>query len=169
LSVAILPQSKYFARRVPRAYDNFPKAASEPLVYSSMIYFVSGHPMFRKILIVEDNADTRELLHCYFTDADFSVVMAVNGEDGFDVATAERPDIVLTDLSMPRVSRIDMIKTLRAHTKTALIPILAITAYSGLTEAAIQSGATQVNSKPPDFFTLSDLVRNLLKQTNSDD
>jgi CheY-like chemotaxis protein len=119
-----------------------------------------------KILVVEDNADTRDLRHCYFTDAGFAVVTAVNGEGGFDLATAERPDIVLTDLSMPRVSDVKMTKNLGAQTQTACIPILALTAYNGFTNVAIQAGATQVIAKPPDFFTLSEIVRNLLKQND---
>ena len=50
-----------------------------------------------KILIVEDHADTRELLHCYFTDAGFAVALAADGEEGFYQAKTERPDLVLTD------------------------------------------------------------------------
>ena len=53
--------------------------------------------MFFKILVVEDNRDTRELLQLYFTNARFLVVTAVDGTEGICKATAEHPDIILTD------------------------------------------------------------------------
>jgi CheY-like chemotaxis protein len=118
-----------------------------------------------KILIVEDNADTRELLHFYFTNAGFTVVTAVDGAEGIYMATAEQPDCILSDLSMPKMTGIDMIRTLRSQPETASLPIIVITAHGNeTTEEAIQAGANQAFYKPFDFDTLVEVVENLLDE-----
>lgn len=120
-----------------------------------------------KILIVEDNADTRELLHFYFINAGFTVATAVDGAEGIYMATAEEPDIILSDLSMPKMTGIEMIKTLRAQPETRHIPILVVTAHGNeTTEEAIQAGANQAFYKPVDFDTLVEVVQNILDGTN---
>lgn len=119
-----------------------------------------------KILIVEDNADTRDLLHLYFTNAGFTVVTAVDGAEGIYMATAEQPDVILSDLSMPNMTGIEMIKSLRAQPETAAIPVLVVTAHGNeTTEEAIQVGATQAFYKPVDFDALVDIVQNLLEKS----
>ncbi len=118
-----------------------------------------------KILIVEDNADTRDLLHLYFTNAGFTVVTAVDGAEGIYMATAEQPDVILTDLSMPNVTGIDMIRALRSQPETAAIPVLVVTAHGNeTTEEAIQAGANQAFYKPVDFDALVEIVQNLLEK-----
>jgi len=120
-----------------------------------------------KILVVEDNADTRELLHFYFTSAGFTVVTAVDGSEGIYMATAEQPDVILSDLSMPNMSGIEMIKHLRSEPETATIPILVCTAHGNeTTEEAIQAGANQALYKPFDFDALVEIVHNLVEKAD---
>ncbi len=120
-----------------------------------------------KILIVEDNADTRELLHFYFINAGFTVATAVDGAEGIYMATVEQPDVILSDLSMPKMTGIEMIKTLRSQPETAAIPILVITAHGNeTTEAAIQAGANQAFYKPFDFDSLVEIVQHLLEESD---
>jgi two-component system chemotaxis response regulator CheY len=116
-----------------------------------------------KILVVEDNRDTRDLLHLYFTNANFAVATAVDGEDGIHKATAERPDVILTDLSMPKMNGIEMIKVLRRQSATANIPILVFTARGyTTTKEAMEAGADQTFYKPFDFDALVEVIRGLL-------
>jgi two-component system, chemotaxis family, chemotaxis protein CheY len=118
-----------------------------------------------KILIVEDNDDTRELLHFYFRNHGFMVSTAVDGEEGIATATIEQPDIILTDLYMPRVSGIEMVLALRAIPETAQIPIMVLTAYQNqLTDEAREAGVIQVLFKPLNFDDLVSIVLGIIKQ-----
>lgn len=120
--------------------------------------------MTAQILIVEDNADTRELLDFYFTNAGFAVSTAMDGGEGIYKANTRHPDIILTDLNMPNLSGIDLIKHLRAQAETVDTPILVFTAFGKeMTKEAIEAGANQAFNKPFDFDTLVDVVRDLLK------
>jgi CheY-like chemotaxis protein len=119
--------------------------------------------MSRKILVVEDNEDTRELLHMYFTNAGFIVVPAPDGADGIYLAKAEMPDAIITDISMPKVDGTEMIKRLRSDPQTRDIPILVFTAVgSSTTEEALAVGADQAFYKPFDFDELVRIVREML-------
>ena len=116
-----------------------------------------------KILIVEDTKDTRELLHYYFTNAGFVVLTASNGGEGAYLAQTEQPDIILSDLMMPTMSGLELLKHLRAQPETAGIPIIVFTAFGKeMREEAIAAGAEQVFSKPFDFDKLVDVVHTLL-------
>jgi two-component system, cell cycle response regulator DivK len=120
-----------------------------------------------KLLVVEDNTDTRDLLHHYFTNAGFSVVTGIHGGEGIYMAKAEKPDLILTDISMPTMDGIDMIRQIRAEAETADIPILVFTAYgSSTTEEAIDAGATQAFYKPFDFDELTKVVRSMVDEAN---
>lgn len=108
-----------------------------------------------KILIVEDNADHREILAILLKLQGFTIVTAADGREGLNLAEAERPDLIITDLNMPHLDGIGMIKLLREHRLLRTIPILALTAY-GEDEAAkaIRAGADKVMTKPTDFDSL---------------
>jgi two-component system alkaline phosphatase synthesis response regulator PhoP len=122
-----------------------------------------------KILVVEDNADTRHMLHFYFTNVGYSVPTAVDGLKGLYMAKAEKPDLILTDFSMPEMDGIEMVKHIRSEPETAKIPILIFTAHSSLTlEEAIEAGANQVFYKPVDFDKLINVVREMLNQSNDE-
>jgi CheY-like chemotaxis protein len=111
-----------------------------------------------KILIVEDNTDSRNLLHHLFTGKKYGVSTAVDGAEGFYMAKAEKPDLIITDLMMPNVDGVDLIKQLRAEPETADIPIVIYTAF-GLGETAqeaLNAGANRLFSKP---FDLDDLIQ----------
>ncbi|MBI3653673.1 MAG: response regulator [Acidobacteria bacterium] len=108
--------------------------------------------MSAKILVVEDTADTRELLHYYFTNAGYTVATAVDGSEGLYMAKAEAPDLIITDISMPKVDGLEMIRQLRADPDVAHIPILVFTAHgSAASEEILESGADQIFYKPADF------------------
>jgi two-component system phosphate regulon response regulator PhoB len=121
--------------------------------------------MPKKILVVEDNLDTRQLLHYYFKAEGFDVVTAADGREGLYMATAERPDLIVTDINMPELHGIELIRQLRALSEFKNIPIIALTAY-GLDERdeAIRAGANRAADKPTDLDSLVDDIEELLKE-----
>jgi DNA-binding response OmpR family regulator len=82
-----------------------------------------------KILVVEDNLDTRELLHLYLMMGGFSVITAEDGREGLDAAEAEHPDLIITDISMPHLNGIEMTRLLRAKADFESVPIVVLTAH----------------------------------------
>ncbi len=68
-----------------------------------------------KILIIDDEADLRSAVKKALEDADFSVIEAVNGEEGLAKARTEDPDLILLDISMPKMNGHQVLKELRAH------------------------------------------------------
>jgi DNA-binding response OmpR family regulator len=118
-----------------------------------------------KILIVEDNQDTRELLHFYFTNARYSVPTAIDGQEGLYMAKTEKPDLIITDVSMPNMNGIEMVRQIRSVAEIAHIPILVFTALNSSTEEQLsEAGANRVFHKPFDFDELQKIVRGLLGQ-----
>lgn len=119
--------------------------------------------MSSKILIVEDNQDTRDLIHVYFKNAELSVVTAVDGSEGIYMTKAEKPDLIITDLAMPNLDGLEMIKNLRSDPDTASIPIIVFTAHGSVSpEKATNCGADKVFYKPFDFDDLVAVVRTLI-------
>jgi DNA-binding response OmpR family regulator len=118
-----------------------------------------------RILIVEDTLDTRELLHFYFTQAQYTVSTAVDGLEGLYMAKAEKPDLIITDVSMPNMDGVEMVKQIRADSEIANIPIIVFTAVSSSSEDELrQAGANRVFHKPFDFDEMQKIVRGLLGQ-----
>jgi DNA-binding response OmpR family regulator len=116
-----------------------------------------------KILIVEDNPDTLELLHIYFANAGFSVIDACDGREGLYSAMLENPDLILTDMAMPRVDGSEMIRRLRDEPGTANTPVVVFTAQASVTPEQVKEfGVDKVFYKPFDFDELVRFVRSLL-------
>src|SRR5215216_3869156 len=82
-----------------------------------------------KILIVDDSDDTREMMTKLLELESFTVVTAEDGRIGLRVAEAEHPDLIITDINMPNLNGIEMIKLLRELPEFGSVPIMAITAY----------------------------------------
>jgi DNA-binding response OmpR family regulator len=122
-----------------------------------------------KILIVEDNTDTRLALHHYFTNAGYDVPTAVDGQEGHYMAKAEQPDLIITDIAMPKLDGLEMIKQIRSTPETAKIPILVFTAVGNLnTEETLAAGADQIFFKPSEFGELRKVVREMLHEANDE-
>lgn len=121
--------------------------------------------MPKKILVVEDNLDMRELVHLYLTREGFLVVTASDGREGLYMAGAEQPDLIITDINMPGLDGLEMVKQLRAQPAFKDLPILVFTAF-GIVERdnAIRAGATRAADKPIEFESLIDEVNELLDQ-----
>jgi DNA-binding response OmpR family regulator len=123
-----------------------------------------------KILVVDDNLDTREITQLHLTTEGFSVVIAADGREGLYMAGAEHPDLIITDISMPGLNGIDLIRQLRSQAELAKVPIIVLSALgSGELNEAIRAGANRAMNKPVLLDALVDEVRELLSESTRTD
>jgi len=100
----------------------------------------------------------------------FTVLTAPDGNAGIYVATTERPDLIITDINMPNLNGIEMIKQLRQRPGFERVPIMAITAYGeGVAQDAIEAGANLAATKPVQFQSLAVNIRELLHKSLAQD
>jgi CheY-like chemotaxis protein len=112
-----------------------------------------------KILVVEDNADSRELLHFLLLSKGFNVSTAVDGVEGLYMAKVEKPDLIITDLTMPNMDGIDLSKNIRSEPEISAVPIFVYTSSgSESTEPAIRAGVNKVFYKPVDIEKMIDFI-----------
>lgn len=149
--------------------ENFPGPGLTYLKFPQIFYLPHhGKVMSPKVLIVEDNQDTLELMRHYFFNAGFRVITALDGFEGFKRARTEYPDVIITDLSMPQLSGVDLIKKLTRKSRTAKIPILIFTAMGEeWAEAGLKAGAMQAYYKPYDFDNLVEEVKGLFDSSGN--
>ncbi|HKG23273.1 MAG TPA: response regulator [Blastocatellia bacterium] len=119
--------------------------------------------MVEKILVVDDSDDTREMMARLLELESFTVITAEDGDAGIYRARSERPDLIITDINMPNINGIEMIRLLRNEADFSRVPIMAITAYGNSVAAeAIEAGADQAMTKPVEFESLIDDIKKLL-------
>ncbi|HEY6507088.1 MAG TPA: response regulator [Vicinamibacterales bacterium] len=82
-----------------------------------------------KILLVDDFADTRELYAEYLGECGYTVEEAADGRQALDKAFATQPDVIIMDLSLPAVSGWDVIRQLKGDSRTAHIPVVAVSGH----------------------------------------
>jgi DNA-binding response OmpR family regulator len=121
-----------------------------------------------KILIVEDTLETRQLIHHYFKTEGYDVPTAADGEEGLYKAKAEKPDLIITDVDMPTLNGLEMIKKIRSDPEIARTPILVFTGGATDIEEVLEAGANKVCFKPFDFEELREIAREMLFQTNDE-
>ena len=123
----------------------------------------------KKILIVEDHADMRELLTWQIELMGFMPIPAKHGKEGVEKAIAEQPDLILLDIMMPGMDGWEAARTLRANPETKDIPILAATALfrdSDL-KSCLDAGCNGYIVKPFTFQELQGKVREYVASGNS--
>lgn len=103
-----------------------------------------------RVLVVEDDPEIREIVATKLELNGVEVLQAENGVDGLEVALRELPDLVILDLSMPRMNGIDLSRAIRADTKTASTPIIMLTArgQEADIERGFEAGASDYMVKP---------------------
>lgn len=118
---------------------------------------------FPTLLIVEDNADIREYIADSFCE-DFRILQADNGEEGLQCAISNIPDIIVSDIMMPKMNGIDMTRTLKEDVRTSHIPIILLTAKDtdDDKEEGYECGANSYLTKPFTAKLLGSRIHNLL-------
>jgi two-component system cell cycle response regulator DivK len=86
--------------------------------------------MKAKILLAEDNASNRYLATYLLKDAGFTVIAAQNGNEAFQLAVTENPDLVLMDIQMPEMDGYEAARRIHADPNLSRIPIVAVTSYA---------------------------------------
>jgi two-component system cell cycle response regulator DivK len=125
--------------------------------------------LMKKILIVEDHADMRELLTWQIELMGFMPIPAKHGKEGVEKAVAEQPNLILLDIMMPGMDGWEAARTLRANPETKDIPILAATALfrdSDL-KSCLDAGCNGYIVKPFTFQELQGKVREFISASNS--
>ena len=120
----------------------------------------------KTILYVEDNELNRRIVRDLLKRTSYRLLEAPDGETALDIARRERPDLILMDIQLPRLSGIEVTRTLRIEPITANTPIIAITSFalSGDEQRAKAAGATAYMAKPYSPRDLLALIRSLLPE-----
>ena len=106
-----------------------------------------------KLLLVEDNEMNRDMLSRRLIRKGYEVVMAVEGGEAVSMASSERPDLILMDLTLPVLNGPDATRAIKSNPETASLPIIALTAHSMASdrELALEAGCDDYDTKPIDF------------------
>ena len=118
-----------------------------------------------KVMIVDDNQQNVELLEVYLEDVpEVSVTTAFDGIEAMNKIAVDRPDLVLLDIMMPRMSGFEVCKQIKGNPKTRDVFVVMVTALNetGDIERATECGADDYLTKPIDRRALVNLVRTLL-------
>lgn len=119
-----------------------------------------------KVLIVDDNAQNLELIEAYLEELEnVTTLSAANGQECLDKVASERPDLILLDVMMPRMSGYEVCKKLKSDPDTRHIPIIMVTALHemGDVERGVEVGTNDFISKPVNRVDLLSRVRSLLR------
>ena len=119
-----------------------------------------------KILVVDDNRDGRELVAKVLMNKGYLVIEAGDGEEALEKATAERPALILMDISLPKISGYEVTRLLKAREDFKDVPIVALTAHAmkGDREKALSAGCQGYIPKPISVRELPEQVRRFLSE-----
>ena len=121
-----------------------------------------------KILLVEDNEMNRDMLSRRLERKGYQVVMAVDGGAGVQMASSEKPDLILMDMSLPVLNGWEATRQIKADPETRAIPVIALTAHAMATdrEKALQAGCEDYDTKPIELPRLLEKMEALLKTSH---
>ena len=122
-----------------------------------------------KILYVEDNEDNIFMLKNRLTRAGHTVVVATDGAQGVAMASSERPDVILMDLSLPVLDGWQATREIKAAADTGHIPVVALTAnaMAGDREKALAAGCDDYDTKPVELPRLLGKIKRLVERAGS--
>jgi two-component system cell cycle response regulator DivK len=122
-------------------------------------------PARKRVLIVDDSLDVREVWHDWLTIWGFEVDQATNGAEAVEKATACQPDLVLMDWTMPVLDGLAATERLKAHAATAHVPVLALSAdtFAPTPQEALGAGCTGFLGKPVTPESLLNEIRRAIR------
>lgn len=117
-----------------------------------------------KILLVEDNEMNRDMLSRRLARNGFEVVIAVDGKAGVDMASSEKPNLILMDMSLPIMDGWEATRQVKANPQTAAIPVIALTAHAMVEDRqkAMAAGCNDFDTKPIELPRLLEKIKALL-------
>lgn len=117
-----------------------------------------------KILLVEDNEMNRDMLSRRLKRNGYDVVIAIDGQQGVDMAASETPDLILMDMSLPVIDGWEATRRVKHNEITHRIPVIALTAHAmaGDREKAIEAGCDDYDTKPVEITRLLGKIAALL-------
>jgi len=120
----------------------------------------------RTILYIEDNEYNRKIVRQLLSRTSYQLIEAVDGETGVALAQEKRPQLVLMDVQLPKMSGHDATRMLKQDPRTSQIPIIVITSFalSGDRERAAAAGADSYLAKPYSPRELLALIRKFLPE-----
>jgi two-component system cell cycle response regulator DivK len=123
-----------------------------------------------KILLVEDNEMNRDMLSRRLIRKGYEVVMAFDGQQAVEAAGAQKPDLILMDMSLPVIDGWEATRRIKATPETHAIPVIALTAHamSDDREKALQAGCDDYDTKPVDLPRLLDKITGLLARPTAE-
>jgi CheY-like chemotaxis protein len=121
------------------------------------------------ILVVDDSADNVAMLSLDLQQQGYRVVTATDGEDAISVAFYTLPNLILMDISMPKLDGLGATRKIRENEALRDVPVIAVTAFGteGFQRAAYDAGVSGYLTKPIDFARMHKLVSRLLDPKNS--
>jgi two-component system cell cycle response regulator DivK len=116
--------------------------------------------MRKKILIVEDHNDSREIMNLFITKMGHETIAAKNSDEAIAFAEAEKPDLIFMDMQLPDVDGVKTTAILKQNPKTAHIPVVALTAWMSALweEKALKVGIATYLLKPTSPQTLKKII-----------
>ncbi len=117
-----------------------------------------------KILLVEDNEMNRDMLSRRLERKGYQIVIAVDGQQGINLARSERPDLILMDMSLPIIDGWEATRQLKGADDTKGIPIIALTAHAMAEDErrAREAGCNDFDTKPIELPRLLEKIQQLL-------
>ena len=127
--------------------------------------------MAKKILIVEDNPQNMRVALMALRRYNYTILEATDGEEALEIAVRDKPDLIIMDIELPKVSGLEVTRKLREMPAFSHIPIIAVTAYAmkGDKEKVIESGCNVHLSKPISTGELPKVVAEALSVHKQDD
>jgi CheY-like chemotaxis protein len=120
-----------------------------------------------RILLIDDNEPNRQFLSRRLSRRGFEVILAADGVAGVETAKAEKPDLILMDMNMPRLDGWEATRQIKADAAVAAVPVIGLTAHAmvGDRERAIEAGCADYHTKPVEFDKLLEQIESLLRRT----
>jgi len=117
----------------------------------------------KRILLVEDNEFNRKIVRDLLARQPYDLLEANDGEAGVAAARRDRPDVIVMDVQLPKLSGLDATRAIRADPDTAKIPIIVVTSFalSGDDKKAMDAGASAYLAKPYSPRQLLDTIRKM--------